>query len=516
MKRFIYSAITMAAAAALASCSNDVLVDEPIQSQDITVTVKTTEPLSRAGVETIEGYELNCIMQLIDETGATVGTQKTMPAASGNATFVITGAEQEAGAKQALFWAEYQPTAANAFKVYNTADLTDITYNTTAFNLADEKAIAACDAFAGKLTSLTANASVSLSRPFARVSFAPSNPENAEGCNKIEVKYNTPAGYSVLTGNTAAKAAVTYTNASFDPAKTPWFVNYIFGSQSSSMLDEEITVDVTGAKTFNLTIPAGKIPTDANYLVNVSGELGDAPTQDINVSIDIDNGWANDPDKPAEMKVGSYVNAEGKVVNSASDAVAVVYALGALEDDDTDAYPAAFAGKTIKGYAVALSNIGSRLSFGEAMITGLEAAQATNGSQMTLLTNDLVKITPIGQAWAEWSAANQTSGSNVTAWYVPSLNQLSYWLGMLAPSNTGDVATGSAAFKALFPATNLFDRNPISTVTYLSSTINDQGNPSGVRLNVTGDDYNWQAAGIAISTRTNQTAIVRPMFTIFE
>ncbi len=516
MKKIIYSAITMAAATSLVSCSNDIMVDGPSRSNDITVTVNTTEPISRAGVETIEGYELNCIMQLIDENGATVGSQKTMAAASGNASFVITGAEQEAGAKQALFWAEYQPVADNVAKVYNTADLTDITYNNVAFDLADEKAIAACDAFAGKLTSLSANASVSLTRPFARISFAPENPENAQGCNRIEVSYNTPSGYSVLTGNTATTTAVTYTNTGFDPANTPWFVNYIFGSQSSSMLDEEITVNVTGNKTFNLTIPAGKIPADANYLVNVSGILGDAPTQDIDVSIDINNGWINDPNKPAELKVGAYVNAEGKAVNSADEAVAIVYALGALEGDDIASYPAAFAGKTIKGYAVAVSNIGSRLSFGEDIITGLESAQGTNGSLMPLLTDALVKDTPIGKAWASWSAANRTSGSNVSAWYVPSLNQLSYWLGMLAPSNNGDAATGSIDFKAIFSTDNLFDRNPIATVNYLSATVNDQGNPSGVRLNVSGDDYNWQAAGIAVATRANQSALVRPMFTIFE
>lgn len=515
MKKFIRTAISMAAVAAMTGCSNDLMVENPSQPHDIAVTVSTNDPLSRAGVETIEGYQLTCIMQLIDETGAMVGAQKTMSAASGATTFVITGAEQEAGAKQALFWAEYQPTAANAAKIYNTADLKDITYSTNAIKL-DDKTIAACDAFAGKLTTLTANASVTLTRPFARVSFTPENPENAAGCNKLEVRYNTPSGFNVLNGTTSAKTEVTYTNSNFDPAKTPWFVNYIFSSQASSMLDEEIKIDVTGSKTFNLTIAAGKIPTDANYMVNVSGKLGEAPTQDIEVDIDINGGWNNDPEKPAEIKVGSYVDAQGNAVANASDAVAVIYAVGALDGDNIEAYPAAFAGKTIKAYAVALENIGNRLSFGETTITGLEAAQGTNGSQMTLLTNPQVKDTAIGQAWAEWTASNKTTGDNVTAWYVPTLNQLSYWLGMIAPSNTGDAATGSDAFKALFPATNIFDRDPISTVNYLSTTINDQGNPSGVRLNVTGDDYNWQAAGIAISTRTNQTAIVRPMFTIFE
>ena len=516
MKKLFYSAFAMAAAAALSSCSNDIIVDEFGGHSDITVTVNTSNPASRAGIETVEGYQLNCIMQLIDENGLIVGSQKTMSAASGAASFVITGAEQDAGAVQALFWAEYQPENANGVKVYNTDDLTDITYNTTQFDIADNNLIAACDAFAGKLTSLSANAGVTLVRPFAKVSFSPENPENAAGCDKIQVKYNAPAGYSVLSGNTSVKTAVTYTNNTFNPEQTPWFVNYMFGTQSSSMLDEEINIEVTGSKTFELTIAAGLIPTDANFLVNVTGTLGDAPTQDIDVNVNIDGVWNNDPDKPVDFKVGSYVNAEGKAVTSASDAVAVVYAIGALEGDNTDAYPAEFAGKTIKGYAVALNNIGARLSFGDALIEGLATEQAPNGSMLTLLTNPLVKDTPIGQAWAAWTASNRTSGNNVTAWYVPSLNQASYWLGMIAPAYTGEAAAGSESFKAMFPVSNLFDRDPIATVNYLSATVNDQGNPSGVRLNVSGSDYNWQAAGIAIATKANQSALVRPMFTIFE
>ncbi|MDE6332723.1 MAG: hypothetical protein K2L80_08980, partial [Muribaculaceae bacterium] len=307
-----------------------------------------------------------------------------------------------------------------------------------------------------------------------------------------------------------------YTNDSFDPEATPWFVNYIFGAQNRSVLDEEISIDVTGSRNFNLTIAPGKIPTDPNYLVNVTGELGDAPVQDIDVNIGIDSDWTNDPDKPVEMKVGSYIDASGKAVAGIDNAVAVVFALGAIDGDDISAYPAEFAGKTIKGYAVALDNCGTRASFGEDLITSLAPATATNGLALDLMDNQAVAGTPIGLQWSAWKNANHTSGDNVTDWYVPSLGQLKYWLSMVMPSHTGDQATGSESFISLFPAANLFDRDPIATVNVLSASVNDQGNPSAIRLNVSGDSYNWQAAGIAVNSRASQSAVIRPMFTIFE
>ena len=81
-------------------------------------------------------------------------------------------------------------------------------------------------------------------------------------------------------------------------------------------------------------------------------------------------------------------------------------------------------------------------------------------------------------------------------------------------------ATGSDVFKGMseFALTNgaMFDRDPIATVNYASCTVNDQGNLSGVRINVTdGTVTNAQAAGINV-TKGSQSVLCRPMFTIFE
>ena len=63
----------------------------------------------------------------------------------------------------------------------------------------------------------------------------------------------------------------------------------------------------------------------------------------------------------------------------------------------------------------------------------------------------------------------------------------------------------------------MFDRTPINTVNYASSTINNQNNVSGVRINVTdGAVTNAQEAGISVKAALNQQALCRPMITILN
>lgn len=511
MKKNIFSATILAAAAALAGCSNDVL-ETPAQNHDITVSVTTTNAMSRAGVEAIDGYELKCIMQLVDSNGAIVGSQKTESAASGTATFTITGAEQEAGAVQALFWAEYQPTAEGE-KVYNTADLTAITYNTTNFDFG-AKNINICDAFAGKLSEIKAGQNVTLSRPFSKLSFVPANPTVAAGCNSIEVKFSTPSTFSVLSGATTTTQAVTYTSASFNPDNASWFEAFIFGGQTNSKLESEINITVSGDKTFNLVLPANSIPTDANWQVNATGTISDTPvTQDITVTVEINGEW-NKPEAP-KFEVGAYVNAAGEPVATADEAVAVVFATEAIGADNIDAYPAEFAGKTIKGYAVALNNITvGRQAFGEAVITGLTQNSPTNGSMSTLYTTEPISTQAIGTQWSKWNESNKTNGNNVTEWYVPALAQLEAWFAMIGNDASGNEPTGTEAFKALFPWAypGLFDREALTAVNYASTSVNQNANISCVQISST----NWKSAQISVSTQGNQSALVRPMFTIFE
>lgn len=511
MKKFASMLMVAGFGLAMASCST---TDEPMaaSTSDITIAVKApVEPMGRAAVELPAGYTMHCIMQLLDENNNTVGEQKTatIDAATGTGTFTITAADQEQGAK-ALFWAEYIDGASKS--VYNTADLKAVSYVTTNFTVAQAPAT---DAFCGKLDALTDGANVTLTRPFANVNFAPTNPEKVAAATKMVVTYTTPAGYNVLNGTVDATKAtkVTYTNASFNSNDTPWFSTFVFAAADATYLDSAIEIALSEGLTQTITIGENKVPLNENFQISVSAEIGDVELSDITVTVGVDPGY----NKP-KFEVGAYVNAAGEPVANAAEAAGIVYYLGAYGDDAAANYDAKFAGKTIKGYAVALKNVeAGRQSFGTELVTGLTQTNWSNGAQGTSSFLSSFAGTAFVTTYTAWAEKNATTGDNASEWYIPTLKQLSAWLWMLYPSNTGAEATGSEAFKALFlPAyPNIFDREALPTVYYASCSINNAGNVAGVRMNQ-GETPNAQEAGISTSSQTNQSALCRPMFTIFE
>lgn len=495
---------------AMASCST---TDEPMaaSTSDITIAVKApVEPMGRAAVELPAGYTMHCIMQLLDENNNTVGEQKTatIDAATGTGTFTITAADQEQGAK-ALFWAEYINSSKES--VYNTTDLKAVSYATTDFTVAQA---VATDAFCGKLDALTDGANVTLTRPFANVNFAPSNPEKVEAAKKMVVTYTTPAGYNVLNGTVDATQAtkVTYTNADFNSNVKPWFSTFVFAAADATYLDSAIEIALSEGLTQTITIGENKVPLNENFQIYVSAEIGDVELSDITVTVGVDPGY----NKP-KFEVGAYVNAAGEPVATAAEAAGIVYYLGAFGDDAAANYDAKFAGKTIKGYAVALKNVAAgRQSFGET-VTGLAATSWANGSQGTSSFLSSFAGTAFVTTYTAWAEKNATTGDNASEWYIPTLKQLSAWLHMLYPIQDGEAATGTEAFKSLFlpQYPNIFDREAIETVNYASCSINNSGNVSGVRMNG-GENPTMKEAGISTSTQANQSALCRPMFTIFE
>ncbi len=157
---------------------------------------------------------------------------------------------------KALFWAEYVPESGAANKVYNTADLRAVGYNTaSSFDLTNDALMAASDAFCGKLETI-ANASVTLKRPFANVSVKPKNPEVAAAADKLEIKYNALSGYDILEGKCSATTPVTYTNAGFASADGNWFANFFFAPSNVGKFTEEITMALSGGYSKEIKIPA--------------------------------------------------------------------------------------------------------------------------------------------------------------------------------------------------------------------------------------------------------------------
>ena len=524
MKKLSNIMLGLTAAMAFTACSSTDEVNVPGATQDVTVTVVTDDALvSRAGVATVEGYELKCVMQLVGDNGATVGTQAVSDAAAGSATFTIKAADIDAGATKALFWAEYVPTA-GAKKVYNSSDLTAISYAVTEFDATDAALMAAADAFAGSITTLENGASATLTRPLIKFNFTPTNPEAAASANKLTVKYSATSGYNVLTRNcvTAASQDVTYTNAAFNPAaEGAWFSSFIFAPANLEKFDQPIVMTLEGAGTQTLTIPANTLPMDANFIVNTTAEISDTPgNQDLDVNVSINGSFENEP-KPATFEVGSYVNAAGEPVSTAAEAVGVVFKVGAIDGDDASLYPAEFAGKTIKGYVVALENtIKGRQVLNSATIAALPVADdIINGTQnmATFENNSVISTSNCFVIFNEWVAAHALTGSNHTAWYIPAQPQMQAWFSMLMPTTPlkGDAfgPTGTEAFRALFPEDTLFDRTPIQNCMYVTTSVNSNGNVMGTSLAAATLSVSFSQ--IDVQTKT-QSVLCRPMFTVFE
>lgn len=514
-KNLFYSLMTLCAVL-FTSCGQEEIVSDNGNEIKAPVTISVqapvNNPLSRAGVTIPDGYTMQCVMQLLDAEGETVGAQDIKTVTDGKVSFTISVDEQKNVAK-ALFWAEYVPTAGAAGKVYDTADLRAVGYNTASFDMTNAALMAACDAFCGKLETI-GNASVTLKRPFANISVQPKNPAVAAEATKLEVKYNALSGYDILEGKCSSTAPVTYTNAGFNAASGAWISNFFFAPADVTKFAEEITMTLSGGYDKVIKIPTNTLPLDVNMQILAKFEIGDG-NFDVDVEVD--------PDYEAlEMKVGSYINAEGKVVRDAADAVGIVFAMEVIGDDVPANYPAALQGKTIAGYAVAIENVaaGRQALNIDKLETLVETEKAvTNGIQTTeaLLTG--IGDVAFKTTYNKWVGEHASNSENLSAWYIPTLTQLSAFMNTLFTMK--DIsATGSEDFRNIpefeFVNGKMFDREPIATVYYASSTVNSGKNISGVRINVaSGVVTNAQEAGISVTTAT-QSALCRPMITIFK
>ncbi len=535
MNKILNLILGAVALGSMASCSGtEEITPAGMSKGDIVVRVTTDfgHAGSRADVPVIPGYTLKCVMQLFADDGVAVGTREVINASTGTSEFVLHAKDISNGATRAAFWAEYMPDdPLSTPKIYNSDDLSNITYSETAFDLADPTRMAAMEAFAGVLTTFEDGATVTLKRPMIKFNFAPKNTENVKGSTSLRLTYKAPAGYNVVEG-TCSKDAYTeieYTNSTFDPQASPWFSNMIFAPSNLSKLDQPITMVLSGRGDKLLTIAENTIPLDANYTINASAEITRAQTQDLNVDVTIDNQYVNDPDRVIEMTVGSYINAKGRATLDAASAVGVVFYMGAMSGDNIGLYPEQFAGKSIKAYAVALENVTkSRVQFNsEAMPAGFPAAETlVNGTQNSDNILSGLGDSPFATAWAEWVAAHpfdESASETVTGWYLPARAQMEEWISMLLKTTNlrneviADSPSGSREFRALFPLNTIFDRDPFQDCMYDTCSVNKSGTIQGTNITATDNGTNGTVrfSQIDIVTKT-PTVLGRPMFTIFE
>ena len=96
MKNFSKILFGLGAAFAMTSCANEEVVN-PAATNDVTVSVITETGITSRALATVDGYELKCVMQLLDDNGVTVGSQAVESAAAGKASFIIKAADIDNG-----------------------------------------------------------------------------------------------------------------------------------------------------------------------------------------------------------------------------------------------------------------------------------------------------------------------------------------------------------------------------------------------------------------------------------
>lgn len=119
------------------SCGQEEIVSDNGTEINAPVTISVQAPVNNVfsrAVTIPDGYTMQCIMQLLNADGNKIGDQVTKPITDGKVSFTISVDEQKEVSK-ALFWAEYVPESGAANKVYNTADLRAVGYNTASFDL---------------------------------------------------------------------------------------------------------------------------------------------------------------------------------------------------------------------------------------------------------------------------------------------------------------------------------------------------------------------------------------------
>ena len=547
-KNFLYS-LTALFVMLFASCSQEEIVstaDAGMGDNKVRLSVNLSDEdfYSRASQSLdVEGYVMRCICQAVNAEGTLIeGFNQITSVTNGTASFEF---EAPAGVANYLFWADYvagTDIEATKSALYNATSLLEVKYN------GNKKAALfnnpAADAFCAVASAANIGGSITLKRPFSRIAIKASDLAQLglTGLDIITPNINAAQGYSVL--NKTTSAAVTYSLGTDETLNVATgdlaFYCYVFPVNNTVTKNTSIKFtsasDETG-KTIQLTAAEmqelSSSPNNAIYLTPDEDQPVQPGDETVKVEIVIDNEYTGEeggsteepgtePTPSTEMEVGSYVNAAGEVVATAADAAGIVFAIGAIGNDVPANYSAALQGKTIKAYAVALENVAaSRQQINaEAIAAGLTVASPVNGTQNTEALLTAISGSNFATTYSSWVTDNATNGENVSSWYIPALPQLQQFMNMLFTMGETS-ATGTDAFKgmnefALTADGPIFDRAPIATVYYASCTVNDQGNLSGVRINVTeGAVTNAQAAGLNIKSSA-QSALCRPMFTIFE
>lgn len=514
MKKSLFSLLGLAGLLGMASCSEEIdatAANEGGKAVTVTVNIPLADNVSRAVPAIPEGYKLRCVMQLLDAQGNPMADQRVVNEVEAGAEDVrfsfIVPAD---GYQGAMFWADYVKELDQDY-LYTTADLKAVGYN--AANVADAFNNDAADAFYGYL--LSGNSSITLLRPFTKITFKCADNSYAAYTAVKVTSMAAPTGFNVVNGSTNGFDTSLASGDLAVGANGEWFSAYLFvGNNAGATLGEGNNIDLalSGAEpALNLVIKGENVPLTRNYDITALVSANSGDITDITVQFP---GGMIDPDKPREIEIGDYVNADGTYTAAydAAKAVAIVYAV-----DDT------------KAYAFSLENTSRVALFGsDDAYTGMIAISANlyNGPFTSQYWTDFVSATAsitsaLRDAFNDFAASHPLTGSNLSAWYTPCPSEMKTIIGMMFNNGSFSVREGSdpvidfpaqnqdvvAAFKAAKGTDAFFSVNG-TAVNFFTGVVGDNSKALCVQLNENDKTYS------AVCPKLSNPMLIRPVLTL--
>ena len=473
-----------------------------------------------------EGHSLRCIMVVDYSSAEDQRIEKVATGSEVNGVFRFSFTPVEES-YNCLFWADYV-SEDGTDKYYNTENIENITYKLSDNSIFNNPA---CDAFYGK--ALNGTTSVTLKRPFVKLSFVDKNQQTVSESSSLSVVYSVPSGFNVKDNTTASTQEIKLENAApADKANSTWFYNYVFAASDDNKLgDISMTVD----DRTNI-VKGENIPLEANYEITASIDFASA-NGNVNVDVDIDDEYV-DPDAP---KIGQFLQKDGTFSDTyaADNSIAIVFAVGAKGSDTPSNYGENFNGKKIWGYAMGLSSV-ARKAFTtvdtslDLTSIGIEtpwAADDYNGYVYTQKFMEAVNTNSLSSSqlmteYEAWKTTNSVSGlENVSGWYIPSSRQLLDVMGMTlgytgVESEEPSSITKDEEFAGLLSSLMTTDKSWFGTHTsasnVMSSSVTKSGQVMAVQTSFAdGAETISKAFGVSVDSKASTFAI-RPVITIFS
>ena len=330
MKKYHLYLWIIALVGLMTSCSQDETDALPTDTNANRVTLTASLPAdfvqpqlkSRALPAAPTAHKLRCILEVWDteDTPALKIRQEICPSA-GDAEIDFSFDLATAGTYKALLWADYIPAnqekssqeiaglaGVDSYgnKYYTTTNgLKEVEISITLPIYPEEGDAFFASAEFTKAEKALTIPTVTLTRPFMKLTIAEKNAERFASCKHVIVHFNTLYKFDVATGNAtgiknyglpAANGHRNYGNDITIGGQTceTLICLYLFANAEDGTMGDiklEFASSDPDKSLPTVTIPAG-IPLKRNYCVNAAGNLiGEPSSSTVNMTVDIDSDW---------------------------------------------------------------------------------------------------------------------------------------------------------------------------------------------------------------------------------